>query len=308
MMRFSVESWAPDRSGPLPGDVLDPSDAAVNIDVELPLAQWRALRADAVEPAPCVLFVDGVRRIDARVWLEAPSGGTRLGLCASFAAGVSRCDGRATIAAAEVRRGLFTSVPTDELITRNGTYQPLLVAGDDESDLILGVQHRMTELEIEVAARAGDAELIVVDGPLRGRQAVVNAIGMVKSHRVSYLPPEAAEVVAALTPGERTPLFLMTTSWSRFSWYLRLPGGSGHAWAGIVRCEASADLPVTSVRAAADLTAATLPRFASQAHKDPRAPQNLYPIAGLERELRRRLGDPGLLERALRLASATSAA
>jgi hypothetical protein len=49
--------------------------------------------------------------------------------------------------------------------------------------------------------------------------------------------------------------------------------------------------------------AATLPRFASQPHNDPRAPQNLHPIAGLERELKRRLGDPLLLERALRQAA-----
>jgi hypothetical protein len=67
-----------------------------------------------------------------------------------------------------------------------------------------------------------------------------------------------------------------------------------------VRCETSAELPLADVRTLADRTAATLPRFASRPHKDPRAPQNLYPIAGLERELRRRLGDPGLLYRALR--------
>ncbi|MFS8586536.1 MAG: hypothetical protein FWJ72_15825, partial [Acidimicrobiia bacterium] len=55
--------------------------------------------------------------------------------------------------------------------------------------------------------------------------------------------------------------------------------------------------------ARADVVAATLPRFASQPHNDPRAPQNLHPIAGLERELKRRLGDAALLERALRAAA-----
>ncbi|MEZ5258575.1 MAG: hypothetical protein R2705_17280 [Ilumatobacteraceae bacterium] len=44
-----------------------------------------------------------------------------------------------------------------------------------------------------------------------------------------------------------------------------------------------------------DLVSALLPRFASVPHKDRRAPQNLAPIAGLERQLRRRLGDPALL-------------
>jgi hypothetical protein len=47
-----------------------------------------------------------------------------------------------------------------------------------------------------------------------------------------------------------------------------------------------------------------LPRYASAEYKDTRAPQNLYPIAGLERELRRRLGDQRLLYRALRVAAA----
>ena len=52
-----------------------------------------------------------------------------------------------------------------------------------------------------------------------------------------------------------------------------------------------------------DLVAATLPRFASEAHKDPRAPQNLYPIAGLEHRLRHLLGDQLVLDRALRRAA-----
>ena len=39
----------------------------------------------------------------------------------------------------------------------------------------------------------------------------------------------------------------------------------------------------------------TLPRFASSPYKDPRAPQNLTPIAGLERKLRGMLGDQRLL-------------
>jgi len=46
-----------------------------------------------------------------------------------------------------------------------------------------------------------------------------------------------------------------------------------------------------------------LRRFVSAPYKDSRAPQNLYPIAGLERELRRSLGDPRLLYHALRQAA-----
>ena len=70
------------------------------------------------------------------------------------------------------------------------------------------------------------------------------------------------------------------------------------------RLEASADLRVEEAAELADRTAATLPRFASQPHRDPRAPQTLLPLAGLERALKRRLGDPGLMERHLRRAAA----
>jgi hypothetical protein len=50
----------------------------------------------------------------------------------------------------------------------------------------------------------------------------------------------------------------------------------------------------------ANLSQSTLGRFASATYKDSRAPQNLYPIGGLERALRHRLSDPQLLYRALR--------
>jgi hypothetical protein len=52
----------------------------------------------------------------------------------------------------------------------------------------------------------------------------------------------------------------------------------------------------------ADAATRAVTRFASSPIKDPRAPQNLVPVGGLERHLRHRLGDRDLLERALRLA------
>ena len=100
----------------------------------------------------------------------------------------------------------------------------------------------------------------------------------------------------------------MGTSWRRNSWYLQLPGTPGVPWAGIVRLECSADLPAAEVIRLADLTTRLLPPLASSPHKDPRAPQNLVPIGGLERELRHRLGDQQLLYRSLRAAAATWAA
>jgi hypothetical protein len=160
-------------------------------------------------------------------------------------------------------------------------------------------------LEAEVSGESRvDDDLLVVDGPLRGRQHLPRAIGYVKTHRVEYLTTELTAVVTRLAPGERTPVFHVGTSWHRYAWYLRLPTTSRAPWSGVVRIECAAELPVDTAVALADRSAVTLPRFASTPYKDPRAPQNLVPIAGLERRLRAMLGDARLLSRTLTIAAA----
>jgi len=305
-MRFSVEAWAAEYGAPMGGDGdLSPAEAAVVLDVEVPVEQWAPVTPRAGVAGPdTVLFTDGVRRVDARVWLHADAGRVREGVCASYAAGAVRCNGKAAVVEVDVARGLFCRGQAEPILTRHGRWDVKAVAGDGAEQLALGVQQRMGELEVAVADRvATGTELVVVDGPLTGRQGIPGAVGYVKTHRVAYLPAEVEPVVRALAPGQRTPLFLTTGSWSRWSWYLRLAPPDGHPWSAVVRCELSADEPLARARDVADVTATRLPPFASQPHKDPRAPQNLTPIAGLERELRRRLGDAALLYRALRAAA-----
>ena len=71
---------------------------------------------------------------------------------------------------------------------------------------------------------------------------------------------------------------------------------------GVVRCEASDNLPPGEVTALADVTARCSRRPPESTTKT-YAPQNLVPIGGLERQLRHRLGDMRLLYRALRQAA-----
>ena len=312
-----MEAWAPEYGTPIAGDEeLTPSDAKIDHDVEVPLAQWGPRWPASAAAAPsCIVFTDGVRRVEAQVWVadgtEGGTGGARPGICASYAAGAVRCDGRAEVVATEVRRGLFTAASDAAAIeTRHGQFPVRAAAGDTGEQLSLCLQQRMTELELEVAKQAGEAELICVDGPLRAGGQPPGTVGYVKTHHVRYLLPQADAVIGQLEAGQRTPVFLATARmWTRYSWYVRLPGGGGgHPWAGIVRCETGADAETADVVRLADAVTVALPRFASEAQKDPRAPQNLYPIAGLERRLRHRLGDPALLYRALRRAAADSAA
>jgi hypothetical protein len=187
-----------------------------------------------------------------------------------------------------------------------GRYDVKTTKGTTSEELWLGIQQRMGDLEAVVSHAAGGAELVIIDGPLSHARDIENAVGYVKTQKVQYLPLELRQVLTSLPAGHRTPLFLTTTSWSRFSWYLRLANHSGPA-GGLVRCEIDADTTAAEAARIATRVSATLPRFASHSHKDPRAPQNLYPIGGLERELRHRLGDRELAVRSLRRASVSIA-
>jgi hypothetical protein len=321
-MRFSVDPWDPSY-----GVSLDAADGQskqkVDVDVERPPDRWRPLDPQpGAAPPSAVLFVDGVRRVDAQVWVDAVDDGRQGGeavpaLCASYAAGVVCCcpDDGAHLAAAEVRRGLVTTAPhAVDVVTGAGRYAATVITARPNQPpaqaLSQRVQGLLNEVEVAAAAHArellgADDDLIVVDGPLRGRDRLARALGYVKTHHTAYLEPEQNAVVAALGAGQRTPVFRLTSTggWSRYTWYLRLPCPPGAPWAGVVRLECSAELDVPSAAALADRSQVTLARYASAGYKDARAPQNLYPIAGLERALRRRLGDPGVLYRALRAAA-----
>ncbi|HEX6352370.1 DNA double-strand break repair nuclease NurA [Actinophytocola sp.] len=301
---YSVDPWDPGY-GVARGDELDgrESSARLDLDVELPASSWRPLTPGDGPLPGSVLFLDGVRRIDARVWVHGDGPEPLPGVIASLAAGLVRCDGAAQLVKVEVDRGLYAESGGD-VETRHARYRFHRTLGGLDK-LTLGVQARLAALEVELAntwRRESNVEddLLVVDGPLRGRTHLARTVGYVKTHQKSYLQASQAEVVASLGPGQRSPVFKMGTSWERLSWYLRLPGATRAPWSAIVRLECAADLPAQDAIALADVTAQVLPSLASAPHKDPRAPQNLVPIGGLERQLRHRLGDAALLYRSLR--------
>jgi hypothetical protein len=315
-----VDAWDPSYGSSFEGgDAADgpgsPSSAQVDTDVEVPAAEWAPIDVPRGIRCPdVVLLVDGVRRNDAGLWTAEEDGNSYAGLAASYAAGVVRCDlrnGVAELAGARVARGLFTASPSaGDVVAGSVRYEIHRVSGTGEaSKLPAAVQAPLTALEIEVSAAARDhgsdgADLLVVDGPLRNRRQLPRTIGYVKTQQKQYLSAALTQVVTSLRAGQRTPVFHIGTVWGGWSWYLRLPGTSGAPWSGIVRVECSPDLTVDQAVELAELSGATLPRFASSAYKDPRAPQNLVPIAGLERRLRGMLGDARVLHRALTLATA----
>lgn len=323
-MRFAVDGWDPGYGTSLGIDGPPETVTSVDVEVERAAPDWAAIPPEPVEQPRATLFVDGVRRIDARVWIDGTGPSTSaeasMGLCASYAAGaVCCCERGAHVLPVEIRRGLFTTdARAEDLQTWVGPYRVFSTTLNEAQGLAFSLsaalQRRLTELELVAAVNArgvdpdhgtpDGTELLVVDGPVRGREHLSRVLGFIKSHQTAYLPPDLHAQVAALRPGERTPVFLIGGAWDRFSWYLRLPGPPSHPWAGIGRVECAATVTAADVIELATLSQTVLPRFASEEFKDPRAPQNLYPVGALERELRRRLGHPGLVYRALRQAAA----
>lgn len=307
-MKFTVESWDPAYGVSVDDQALLDVPETVDATVERPLERWEPIAPDESGPElPSVTFVDGVRRIDAYIWIADDADEiSHPGVCATVAAGAVRCEpGSATLIDVSVERALYTAAPGAGPIAlkKHGSYLLRPLADPGPEALYLGVHNHMTAVEMALSLGLDGGTLIVFDGPLRGRDGAAG-VGYVKTHNVQYLDTAQHRVIGRLAPGERTPLFLIGGHFAKWSWYLRLPGPISHPLSGVVRLELPGLGSVDSAIDRAEIVSRLLPRYASEPHKDSRAPQNLHPIAGLERELRRRLGDPQLLERALRLASA----
>ncbi|MDP2622519.1 MAG: hypothetical protein Q8Q29_01835 [Actinomycetota bacterium] len=310
MARLHVEGWAPEYGAAVdPDDSLTPAEGSVDLDVED--RPWEPIPGSD-DGIPIVAFVDGVRRVEARLLLDDDSGPVP-GICGSFATGAvvwDRAATRSEVVRPEVVRMAILAeghAPSLPPLPAWLVYRTSSVDGDDPASLIQQFHAAMRKAEADLAEDlAGSGYFVVADGPLYDYTAS-DKMGYVKSHRRSYLPD--GSIVGRLPKAHRTPLFAIGEGrFRRYSWYVRLSDrADGHSWVGVVRCEASAALDRQSVVRIADRSAAVLPLVGSEPHIEPRAPQNLVPIAALERDLRHRLGDAGLVLRALRSAVAMEA-
>ena len=104
-------------------DGLEDSETQLIAEFEVPAAQWAPI---APHPGSWwlseLLLVDGVRRIDARVWFRM-TGVPSLGLAASCGAGVMRMNGSAHVEGARIARGVFTAYSgAADIATSLGVY------------------------------------------------------------------------------------------------------------------------------------------------------------------------------------------
>ena len=87
-MKFHVDAWDPGFGASIEGSDRGPAEASsakLDPEIELPSASWRPLDTPPGVRAPdVVLLVDGVRRTDARLWIEDHDGVTRPGLASAL--------------------------------------------------------------------------------------------------------------------------------------------------------------------------------------------------------------------------------
>ncbi|MCW5714480.1 MAG: hypothetical protein KIT43_08230 [Bauldia sp.] len=306
--RLRVDTWDPEYGTSVElSDADDLGPANVRLDLEGP---WSPLTPALPEILPSVAFIDGVRRIDIRLFAEvdaefAPA------VAGSWAVGVAWSARPPLIDAVRIGRTLVVGggLAHQDLVGAVGdhalTYSFAGVTGVTPADPVQGLQNAMRAAEGQLAAEtfaSGRAALMMLDGPLTYFAANGPVVGVIKRQSRPYLPPERASLLATLEVGQRTPLFaIVNQQLERFSWYARIGRRRSidGTMTGIVRLEVSAEVGVTEAARIANQATAILPLFATEIGRDARAPQNLYPVAQLEATLRHRLGDPALIRRAL---------
>ena len=273
----------------------------VDASVEVPETRW----APIPSTGPVfdeLAFIDGVPRKEANVWVTAEDGTERAGVCAAVAAGAAVISGKThSVQSVRVHRGLYTTPgPETGIATDAGEYE-LVECTDPGEGFAKHINDKMADIERLVTVPAS-VDLIVYDGPLRARPDP-KGVGYTKTMVRRYLPEDLHNMLRHLDAGDRTPMFRIgepPDAYCRWAWYLRLPGDRPHRLACLVRCE----MPARTISASdaahrASRVTTTLMRYASDPGVEERAPQNLYPIAALERELRNYLGDEHLLKMSL---------
>jgi uncharacterized protein len=306
-IRLFLDPWPPDYDSAVQIDEGD--DQIPEVDVKIEAPEWKAIQYDSVKSRFLMCFVDGVRRVEARV-ISQDVDQIIYGLFGSAGVGTVLCrNGLAEMDLLCVRRYLIIGHQKErsETLSIGSTslsFEGFPIATNTPIEALAALQNLMRTAEAELGqSLLSDDSCVFVDGPLTyysmAKQALV---GIVKRIHRLYVPRECVPLLAELRTGERTPLFLIRDNkLNRYSCFLRLsqPQRTEHPLAGLVRLEVRAAVDLTRIISLINYAAYELPRFASSPIRDPRAPQNLVPIGALEEELKRRLGDPILIRRAI---------
>lgn len=322
MAKLRLDPWTADYDGAYAADAAAAAEADVSVDLaaEVPADDWQPVSAaQAAASFDTLIFIDGTRRMEARVHLEqAGSLHAHGGLGATAVGAVLVRPDEPAEFSADLSIGRWCFIGSGQLhapvvLRAEGNWSadleftPAQVAGSDPEAIMQALQNRMRLEEAYLAGRLAQAEpdaLIICDGPLPLHEHGERLVGYIKTTTIQRLSGSQLQVARELRAGERTPIYRVGSGErAHFEWVLRLrdPAPWYYSLAGTVRLQVAAGpaerSPGSFARQVADWSCSELPRFSSQAHQDPRAPQQLLPVRALEAELKRRLGSNLLVRR-----------
>ncbi|MBM4254515.1 MAG: hypothetical protein FJ147_01310 [Deltaproteobacteria bacterium] len=316
-MRISLDPWGGDYGSQMtaPGEVDSEVTTAQVIGRQEEEGPWKPRTPNPSALPEVTTIIDGVMRVDAPA-VVSDEDRRYLAIFGSYASGAVQVNHRVAIVEESINR-LFVvgggySGADVHVQAGNGTKTPLVYRNisspeSTPDDLRRALMTEMRQTEIDIARKlSGPEHLVLADGNLTFLADSSSIVGVIKTIQRLYLTGKDAVILEKLKPGDRTPLFRFSgssknRSFEVYTCYLRLaePRPIEHHYAGLVRLEVKVGLGVQNAVELLDQAAVKVVALASRAPKDPRAPQNLIPVGGLERQLRHKLGDPQLVRRGI---------
>jgi hypothetical protein len=246
-MYLRLDPWATEYNTAYHAESI-PEDArgGVVTDVEQP-GPW-----EAIDPRPCddpwrdLLFIDGSRRIEARVLLEDERNQLAFGALGTIGVGAVSCCAQGSrtaqvlqeterlvirrVCALSAGHSLAQFVVAAAVASQLGalSYQVEATEERDVDAVVRKLQNVMRDAEKSLASRLVDQypqALIICDGPRPYLGSEANVIGYVKTIHEPRVGQQELELVRRLEQGQRSPLYLVKGNrpeQSYFEWFFRL--------------------------------------------------------------------------------------
>ncbi|HZP26624.1 MAG TPA: hypothetical protein VFB90_06210 [Dehalococcoidia bacterium] len=299
-LRLRIDSWTPEYDSAIQIDEGEESTSPVDPFVET--EDWQPIAPDYLSRPATIVFIDGVQRVETRV-IGDEDGRMVYGAFTSLAVGAALARLQRPAVACDVPErvlALSDGGSSDPISVPCGNIDLAFHLQSTALSGLAGVHEAVNNARRMAETRLGERmidagnELVIVDGRLNFQPTRDSmAVGFVKTMHKSYLQGSQLALLSQLGVRARTPLFRIERDRPLYSWYLRLSERRPieHPWAGLARIETLDSIGLAAAVRLADLTTVHLPDFASTRERDGRAPQNLFPISGLEEQLRHSLGD-----------------
>jgi hypothetical protein len=211
-MKMFLDPWPPDFDPPV---AIDQALYDGPVDTTVETSKWEAIANPQQRLFGKIFFLDGARRIDARVLVQTADGRTVHGLFGTIAAGCVESEGmRANVRAVDIQRRLILGggISDSATIDIGGgrfSYQAFATQAENPQDVLAKLQYLMRENEAQLGQTLlAEGSCVFVDGPLTYfSSSCESMVGVVKKIQQPYLDPLHFDLVSRLATGQRTPLF-----------------------------------------------------------------------------------------------------